>query len=399
MLSLRRSLSVISGQHASAGVPAPGPRLQYIDGLRGLAILGVLAVHCGLKIVDLSPPMRSATQFGALGVQLFFMLSALTLMTVRANRPFSHRDFFTRRFVRIAPAFYLAGVFYLVTSGLGPTHAAPHGLRLRHALLTALFIHGWWPDTINSVVPGGWSIGAEAMFYLSFPRIAQRVTTLGRAVGAVMVTFLLAAAWARLVPRLFVNYEPQYLIDDLIYFGFVWNLPAFMLGVLVFHLSSAVERRRRTTSYESAAQILLAVASILLVLASLGVQPLARRFVVVPMIAALVFAVGSTRTIVIDNRPMRFLGEISFGLYLVHFAVLDWFHTHLLHRLSFLSAEPRFGVLFAAVLGTSGAFAYVTWNVIERPAIELGRTLLTQRSVACESLAEDSSNSDRRPAP
>ncbi|UFW43506.1 hypothetical protein BcanWSM471_10700 [Bradyrhizobium sp. WSM471] len=36
-------------------------------------------------------------------------------------------------------------------------------------ILTATFLHGFWPDSVNSVVPGDWSIAAEMTFYLVFP--------------------------------------------------------------------------------------------------------------------------------------------------------------------------------------------------------------------------------------
>src|SRR5260370_37451670 len=35
--------------------------------------------------------------------------------------------------------------------------------------MTGLFIHGWLPDTITSIVPGGWSVADEVMFYAVFP--------------------------------------------------------------------------------------------------------------------------------------------------------------------------------------------------------------------------------------
>jgi hypothetical protein len=94
------------------------PRLYFIDVLRGLAILGVLAIHTGQTVPHLPPILVSMTNFGSLGVQLFFMLSSLTLSSIYSPVSFSPADFYLRRFFRIAPAFYLAGLFYTLSSPL-----------------------------------------------------------------------------------------------------------------------------------------------------------------------------------------------------------------------------------------------------------------------------------------
>ena len=54
--------------------------LDYIDALRGYAILGVVAVHASIAVPDLEWPLRFLAEQGARGVQLFFVVSALTLM-------------------------------------------------------------------------------------------------------------------------------------------------------------------------------------------------------------------------------------------------------------------------------------------------------------------------------
>ena len=88
-------------------------KLQYIDILRGIAILGVIAVHSGQQIENLFPIVRSISNYGQLGVQLFFVASALTLCLSMSERneksPF---NFYVRRFFRIAPIYYLAIIFY-----------------------------------------------------------------------------------------------------------------------------------------------------------------------------------------------------------------------------------------------------------------------------------------------
>src|SRR5690606_37748745 len=94
-------------------------KYAYIDALRGLAVLGVILVHCGQR-ADLLPWIRSITDQGARGVQLFFILSALTLFLSMEHRSSAGKIekkeyFFIRRFFRIAPMFYVAAFFYTVS--------------------------------------------------------------------------------------------------------------------------------------------------------------------------------------------------------------------------------------------------------------------------------------------
>jgi exopolysaccharide production protein ExoZ len=151
-----------------------GRRLESLDFLRGVAIFGVVTFHTfGLFHAD-NAAIRLIAGQGFFGVQLFFIVSALTMCLMWDRRAGEHRaapKFYIRRFFRIAPPFWLAIVFYSLLDPGQSTEWVPAGLSLRHFATTAAFIHTFWPDTINSVVPGGWSIGVEMLFYLFFPLI------------------------------------------------------------------------------------------------------------------------------------------------------------------------------------------------------------------------------------
>lgn len=154
---------------------------RYIDALRGFAFLCVLTLHASQQVPNL--PFSSLPVLGEYGVQLFFVLSAVTLLRSVSLRSFKERfptrNFFIRRFFRIAPLFWFGIVFYGLLDGCRPRYAAPEGLGVSHFISTALFFHGWSLTTINSLVPGGWSIAVGMTFYLCLPYLAHRITTAG----------------------------------------------------------------------------------------------------------------------------------------------------------------------------------------------------------------------------
>jgi len=167
----------------SKPISAEGDRRQpTLDFIRGIAILGVVAFHVSL-IFD--PGVKALTlllSLGFQGVQLFFLISAITMCYMwdrRSDEGSAALKFYIRRFFRIAPPFWLAMCGYLLLNGLNSTPWAPDGVGARQIITSLFFVNGFWPDTINSVVPGGWSIAVEMTFYLFFPFLMTRFNSVG----------------------------------------------------------------------------------------------------------------------------------------------------------------------------------------------------------------------------
>ena len=133
----------------------------------------MILVHVSQAVPDLPHQLRLLADQGARGVQLFFVVSALTLMLSWHRRHDGVLPFYIRRLFRIAPVFWLAIAGFLLLDGFDPRYWAPHGIDWRHVLATLTFQHGWHPATITSVVPGGWTIAVEMTFYAMFPIIAS----------------------------------------------------------------------------------------------------------------------------------------------------------------------------------------------------------------------------------
>src|SRR5262249_16377975 len=156
------------------------------------------------------------------GVQLFFMVSALTLLTIYTGPKFSYSEFMTRRFFRIAPAFYLAAIYTLIF----PFNVVAHhdSATWQNIAATFLFIHSWFPETVHPIVPGGWSIGVEMMFYLSFPLVLRYITSIPRSLVAVVIAALAGTVYASGMRHLLAHMLPAADIDNYVFFGLVWNM-------------------------------------------------------------------------------------------------------------------------------------------------------------------------------
>src|SRR6478609_5334711 len=216
-------------------------RLAFIDALRGLAILGVILVHAEGAVAPASPWLHTLMAAGARGVQLFYLASALTLcMSWAARAPHERkpvRNFYIRRLFRIAPMFYFAIAGYLLIYGLSPRYYAPNGIHWYYVAVTALFLNGFHPETITSVVPGGWSIVVEMTFYLMFPLLVQRVRSIGALAALFAVSIAAAEVAARAAYRVYAHaYPPEqlYLVDAVATLNFISQFPVFIAGILTF---------------------------------------------------------------------------------------------------------------------------------------------------------------------
>jgi len=165
------------------------PRLTQLDGLRGLAILGVLGNHFG--------QYNGNFQSGWLGVSLFFVLSGFLITRILINQKklmeenhsgflYAFKTFYIRRAFRIFPLYYLV----LLTLFLFDLNNAR---QLSFSLITYTF---------NFIVSGGnfsgpnhlWSLSVEEQFYLVWPAIVL-LSPLPKLPYYMGIVFLIAPLW------------------------------------------------------------------------------------------------------------------------------------------------------------------------------------------------------------
>ena len=297
---------------ANAAANAAPRRNQSLDLLRGIAILMVVAAHCGLSTASFVPGLAATVgSYGQLGIQLFFIVSGYTMMLTYGDSVdvAAARAFYIRRVFRIAPLFWIALVFYLViTNGEGFREWAPVGISARDVLLTIFFLHWTSVTAFNSVVPGGWSIAVEMQFYLLFPLI---IHLFRRNNGPLIIYAVIALVSASekfvadhyLVSQLAASLSTDgaHLANAFFYFSLPRQLICFGFGILLYDI---VSRNRP-------------FAGALLLLGSCMCSGWGANVAVLFFIALLVMADGVT------VPWIAFFGRHSYAIYLVHFALIS----------------------------------------------------------------------------
>lgn len=369
-------------------------RLAYVDALRGWAILGVMLVHSA-QTVHGQWSAREYFAYGALGVQLFYLLSAFTLCWVSYyvyNDTGSWRSFFIRRYFRIAPMYYIGIAVCLVTctfaskDGLwGPIvrqhvwwSGGSESVSAANVFANLSFLHGINPFWINSLVPGGWSIAAECAFYTVFPFLFLHASTVGRACLLTAMSMAVAAG-LHLVLKGVQPVSPLYMWQSYLFFWFPAQLPFFCMGIALFHFCRWLSARPFANS-SSLGLVLISSSLLLLVFLVNGgkVWFFPRHWTFGFAFVGLASGLASYPMLLFVNFLTVKLGEVSYSCYIWHWfaisivtAIRDSMCSEIIGGRPFVS----FIGTFCSVAALSGILSWLTWNYIESPAIRLGKTL------------------------
>lgn len=349
----------------------PFARSHTLDVLRGLAIAGVMAIHVSQSFPSHIHAIDYAFMLGWTGVNVFYFVSAMTMCLMwmqRSGETNAAGKFYIRRALRIAPLFWLAIPVYLIINGTGPSDNAPGGIGPLQVILTATFLHGFWPDSVNSVVPGDWSIAAEMIFYLVFPLLitafgSRRHLYLALAIVLHLVNVCLFKPWAFALFSAYYGPGHEAFVWTTLHISFLNQLPVFLIGcALFFSLRDGFARSDA---------VIYAIFIALSFIADRATGSHEFNYLMINLLLG-AMVVGCIK-LAIRFQPLEALGRNSYSMYLSHFAVI-----YGLRQLWPLADGP-ISLLIAYVVTAALSYlvARATWHLVERRAQDLAHRLTT----------------------
>ncbi len=342
-------------------------RNHALDGLRGLAALGVLTLHVWMFTVqdEHSPRELVSLVMGELrlGVVLFFVLSGFLLAgpwiasALDGRSPPRLGRFAVRRAARILPAYWVAMIgAFLLLRGSGHDYEVA-GSQLP---LFAVFGQNYVAGAAGKLDPPMWSLAVEVSFYAVLPvvgwllvRAARRAPMLLACAGLVALGLAWSAAGALLAwPDTAMATLPTF-------------LPVFACGMAAAALAHGRAPARPAWAALLVGGTALIVANAVWHHQGTGLPGhVVRDLPAAIGFAAVVAAVAARPPAILSSQPLRQLGTISYGLYLWHLPVLLW--------LRFVGLMPHAGFLGPWVVVTLASVlaAVASWVLVERPVIE-----------------------------
>lgn len=367
-------------------------RLPGLDLLRAIAIVWVMFFHAAGQ--GLGSPWMPMSQFGWMGVDLFFALSGYligwqVLRPLSEGRRLDFGDFYLRRALRVLPAFWTVLALYLLWPAFRERPGLESGWQFFSFTLNLLIDY-----ERNKAFSHAWSLCVEEHFYLLFPLLAA--ATLRRpalwkgvaAVAALVLAGIVLRAWAwngldgnanHWVERV---YYPTWMRLDGLLFGVA------LAAVRAYRPRAWAAMMRRPGGLALAGAAVLA-AAMWISRERLGFAASVYGFPAISLAMALLVAAGASEqrwTGRLRVPGAAWLAAASFSLYLVHkgmFALVAGAFGEALDTRPLLA----FCAYAGAALGGGALLHYA----VERPFLRLRDGLLRRRAPSSPAVAEAAS--------
>ncbi len=292
--------------------------LKPLTGLRGIGAVAVMFYHYGQPFGSRGLDTHFHLRQGYLAVDCFYILSGFVL-AYSYGAWFSGRfdlarfgDFMLRRVARLYPAYLTVMLFVLVKAVINVSgNGALNNFSTYDYVLNTLMLTGVGLN-VFPVISDSWSVSAEMVAYLLFPILVFLSVfcrpVIGAAVFCVAAGVLLLVAQSGLGVRGALD-----VVDGSSVYPILRCLAGFTIGLLLFRISELPVLRLLMASEHLCA---------LTIFAFIGAWVLhAPDLVLVACLTALIFGLsfnGSLANRLFGNRPVHYLGEISYSLYLIH---------------------------------------------------------------------------------
>ncbi|MGH9412497.1 MAG: acyltransferase family protein [Terriglobales bacterium] len=328
--------------------------IPALDGLRGLAIILVLLHHCEPRLRSLG--LGTVSAWGWVGVNLFFVLSGFLITGIlldERTQPHFFRNFYARRGLRIWPLYFL--VVPLVYFTFGP-HSSWIGSRPGW-LYFLFYVQNLVPGLNGALYPT-WSLAIEEQFYLVWAPLVRFVPQ--KLLAALLLVVLASGAGLR--THLFGSLPPIHTL---------YHLDGLAAGCL---LAMAIRTWHASAArWRAAGWIATAVGLGGAFAAALDRPPLLNTCFAVGFAGILLLAASAPAIPGLSWRPLRFLGKISYGVYLTHmpvFALLGGVDVYMDHIHAGAAGDLLIVVMRITV---SLGVATLIWYGYERPILGLKR--------------------------
>lgn len=309
-----------------------------LNGLRFVAAALVLISHIeetkfafGFRKQEGFLSMHVYTQMGELAVTFFFVLSGMLitylLLKEKKVSGISVNKFFIRRLLRIFPLYYLLVflgfvIFPLISQMYFPGLTEAYGKNLRLEATLHLLLVPNVASTLLSPAPGIshlWSIGVEEQFYFTWPFIKKHFPGWKSSL-LVIVGYCLC----RLSVYLLAYYsgsEHQWLtaIESFI---LLTRIDCMAIGSFAAYV---LLNYRKTAEYlgNPFLQYLVIIITVLFIITGVHFGLVTHEVYALLFFYIIINAAGNARSIIrLENRIFRYLGKVSYGIYMFHLAIV-----------------------------------------------------------------------------
>lgn len=339
--------------------------IRQLTFTRFIAALIIIVFHYGQGCFPFNNGLfQHFAREGAFAVSYFFCLSGYILVYVyyKPDNILNNKMFFyKKRFARIYPL-YLLGFVTALFSGIILFHSIPKG----NSIILQLFgLHAWVPGICLEINFPAWSLSVEFFFYLCFPFLLK----LFEIASVKKIIYFTLSIWIiSVVSHILLKSTPH--PESRSWEEFILYNPLFHINTFIFGMAASVMKIRTRLSLTNFASntifLLTCVLLFLIITMDNSIIPYAHNGLLAPLFAIIIISLHVNQkgiTSIFAFEPLIFLGNISFGMYILQFPVRVWFE----QILKYSSFNLSKSVLFYLYLITLIFISALTYLYIEKP--------------------------------
>jgi peptidoglycan/LPS O-acetylase OafA/YrhL len=347
-------------------------RLNGLTGLRTFAAINIVFFHFSNPnwFGWLAPVVNA----GYASVSFFILLSGFVLAYNYAGRArageLDKGRFWEARFTRLYPVYLLSLLLsWRMVAGEYAMHS--HRMFWTGMILSPLLMQGWIPEIATFLNTPAWTMSAESAYYVAFPWLAKGK----RPDRAAPYLVKMAAVWCLgMVPGLlYIVFNPDGIAHPDRWSTGPWlqalkftplpHLASFVFGVMLANLDELIGRTSRL-------RLILGVFGFAATFGILTLGPLIPYAIVhdgllMPLFGCIILGLAGNNPLAhaMGWRPLVFVGEASYCLYLLHFNLWNMIHdSHILERTGLIRFDPW--ISYVLLIG----LALLALYAVEKPA-------------------------------
>ncbi len=332
-------------------------KIDALTATRGFAALMVVIFHFGTQVYPISIFENFFTA-GNIAVSYFFVLSGFVMYYTYAEKEIAYKEYLKRRIARIYPIYVFALLLTILPSLY---NHFTKGVTMEHGFMVKLLLH---LSFLQSYIPGyvltlngpGWSLSVEMLFYLLFPIVvAYSVTRKAGFIRFVILFWVLSQA-VHLALLKTVHNSPFSKWHDLIFYNPILHLNQFLVGMagaMVF-----VKGNFKTGRLQSLFWFVVIVLLINYFPRSISIH----NGLLAPTFLLFILSLAARQPKWLCSKPLVFLGEVSYGIYILQIPVYYYVSVVNAHKLD-LNGIAFFSIYVFTLIVVSS----LSYYLIEQP--------------------------------
>ena len=337
-------------------------RIEQITFTRFIAAISIVIFHCGKDSFLFNNKYVSFIfEQANLGVSYFFILSGFVMIIAYGNQvKVDFFDYIKNRLARIYPIYFIAILIILAISLF-------QNINIENLLLNLFMIQSWLPDKALTLNFPGWSLSVEMFFYIIFPFLFNNIFSKSK-FKTISVSIILFWLISQIIFHLIV-YQilkiPYFSIRDMNY-NPILHLNEFLVGNLagIYFIKKVKDNKKNYLPFIFATLLVLIL--FLKFPFGLNFQNGFLAIVFIPLIL-LISLSNDKVTNLFTKKIFVFLGEISFGIYILHIPVWIVFSDYRMEKYLGLNKESDFTTSFLIRLLILFVISCVSYVYIEKP--------------------------------